>query len=55
MKNRRPPHRFPEKEYVPLTNEGEPESFEEVKRDAHNKEWLHAMQDEMDSLHENHT
>ena len=29
----------------------------EAKRtdDAHNKEWLHAMQDEMDSLHENHT
>ena len=38
-----------------LTDEGEPESFEEAMRDTHNHKWLSAMQDEMDSLHENHT
>ena len=38
-----------------LTNEGEPETFGKVKEDAHSRKWLSAMQDEMDSLHENHT
>ena len=38
-----------------LTDEGEPESFEEAKGDTHSRKWLSAMQDEMDSLHENHT
>ena len=55
MRNRRAPSRFTEKEYVLLANEGEPRSFEEVKKDAHNKEWLHAMQDEIESLHDKHT
>ena len=36
-----------------LTNEGEPESFEEVKEDTHSQKWLSAMQDKMGSLHEN--
>ena len=35
------------------TDDGEPESFEEAKKDTHNREWLHAMQDEMNSMHEN--
>ena len=38
-----------------LTDEGELESFEEGKKDSHSHKWLSAMQDEMDSLHENHT
>ena len=38
-----------------LTDVGEPESFEETKEDTRNREWLHAMQEEMESLHENHT
>ena len=37
------------------TDEGEPESFEEAKGDTHSRKWLSAMQEEMDSLHENHT
>ena len=37
-----------------LTDEGEPESFEEAKDDTHSQRWLSSMQDEMDSLHENH-
>ena len=43
-------HIFSE-EHVLLTDEGEPESFEEAKDDTHNQKWLSAMQDEMDSLH----
>ena len=38
-----------------MTDEGEPESFEEAKEDTHSKKWLSAMQDEIDSLHENYT
>ena len=38
-----------------LTDEGEPESFEEAKHDTHNRKWLNAMQEEMNSLHEDHT
>ena len=49
------PERFPDEERVVLTDEGEPESFEEAKNDTHNQKWLSAMQEEMDSLHENHT
>ena len=49
------PERFPDEDRVVLTDEGEPESFEEAKNDTHNRKWLSAMQEEMDSLHENHT
>ena len=38
-----------------LTDEGELETFEEAKEDTHSRKWLSALQDEMDSLHENHT
>ena len=38
-----------------LTDEGEPESFEEASEDTHSRKWLSAMQDEMDSVHETHT
>ena len=38
-----------------LNDEVKPDSFEEAKRDTNNHKWLSAMQDEMDSLHENHT
>ena len=55
LRERRAPRRFPDEEHVLLTDEGEPETFEEAKEDTHNRKWLSAMQDEMDSLHENHT
>ena len=55
VRERRAPQRFPDEERVLLTDEGEPESFEEAKNDTHNQKWLSAMQEEMDSLHENHT
>ena len=52
---RRAPQRFPDEEHVLLTDKGELENFEEAKEDTHNREWLRAMQEEMESLHENHT
>ena len=55
LRERRAPRRFPDAEHVLLTDEGEPESFEEAKDDTHRRKWLSPMQDEMDSLHENHT
>ena len=55
LRERRAPRRFPDEEHVLLTDEGEPETFEEEKEDTHSRKWLSAMQDEMDSLHENHT
>ena len=48
---RRPSTRYHPYEYVMLTDVGEPESYQEVM--AH--EWLKAMQEELKSLHENHT
>ena len=54
LSGRRAPRRFPDAEHVLLIDEGEPESFEEAKEDTHSRKWLSTMQDEMDSLHENH-
>ena len=54
LRERRAPRRFPDEECVLLTNEEDPESFEEAKNDTHNQNWFSAMQEEMDSLHENH-
>ncbi|CAL1354730.1 unnamed protein product [Linum trigynum] len=47
--------RYPETEYVSLTDGGEPESFTEAMIDEHKQRWIQAMQDEMDSLYENKT
>ena len=55
LRERRAPRRLPDEEHVLLTNEGELESFEEAKLDTQSRKWLSAMQEEMDSLHENHT
>nr|GEZ66056.1 retrovirus-related Pol polyprotein from transposon TNT 1-94 [Tanacetum cinerariifolium] len=41
--------------YVLLTDGGEPEHYVEAMEDEHKKEWFKAMQDEMNSLHENNT
>ena len=55
LRERRAPRRFLDEEHVLLTYKGEPETFDEAKEDTHKRKWLSAMQDEMDSLHENHT
>ena len=46
---------YPTSQYVLLIDEGEPECYEEAMIDVHKEKWYSAMQDEMDSLHENHT
>ena len=38
-----------------MPNEGEPECYDEAITDEHKEKWLSAMQNEMDSLHENYT
>ncbi|KAE8667529.1 hypothetical protein F3Y22_tig00112402pilonHSYRG00274 [Hibiscus syriacus] len=38
-----------------LTDEGEPQSYKEAMHDSHKEEWRRSMQEEMQSLHENHT
>ncbi|GJW39661.1 putative RNA-directed DNA polymerase [Tanacetum coccineum] len=42
-------------EYVLLTDGGEPECYAEAMEDEHKKEWFEAVEDEMNSLHENNT
>ena len=42
-------------QYILLTDESEPECYEEAIADEHREKWLSTMQDEMESLHENYT
>jgi len=42
-------------EFVLLTNEGKPECYEEAMLHEEKNKWLKAMQEEMKSLHKNHT
>ena len=50
-----PSTRYPSSEYVTITECGEPENFSEVKTHVEKEKWLKAIQDEMKSLHDNHT
>lgn len=52
---RRPSTRYHPYEYVMLTDGGEPESYPEAMAHDKKDEWLKAMQEELKSLHENHT
>ena len=47
--------RYSSNEYVMISDQGEPESYEEVMEHEKKAEWLKAMQEEMKSLLENHT
>ena len=47
--------RYPLSQYVLLTYEGEPECYEETMTDEHKEKCYNAMQEQMDSLHENYT
>ena len=40
---------------VLLSDGSEPECFADAMEDENRKEWMKAMQEEMDSLHKNHT
>lgn len=54
-RERQPSQRYSSNEFVLLSDGGEPECFDEAMSHEHNKEWYNAMQEEMKSLHENHT
>ncbi|CAJ2645756.1 unnamed protein product [Trifolium pratense] len=54
-RQRQPSTRYNSDEYVTLTDEGEPEYFQEAMESDENQKWLDAMNDEMKSLHDNHT
>ena len=54
LKQRRAPSRYAS-QYVLLTNEDEPECYEEAMEDEQKEKWQNAMQDEIDSLHENYS
>ena len=55
-RDRVPSTRYPLDQYVVLLSDGsEPECFADAMGDEHRKEWMKAMQEEMDSLHKNHT
>ena len=54
-RQKQPSTRYSCDEYITLTDGGEPECFEEALDSEEKKQWLDAMQDEMKSLHDNHT
>jgi hypothetical protein len=55
-RDRVPNTRYASGQYVVLLSDGsEPECFSEAMKDENKKEWNKAMQEEMDSLHKNHT
>ncbi|RVW22327.1 Retrovirus-related Pol polyprotein from transposon TNT 1-94 [Vitis vinifera] len=54
-RDRHPSTRYSVDDYVLLTDGGEPESYVEAMEDENKMKWVDAMQDEMESLHENHS
>ncbi|KAI4334908.1 hypothetical protein L6164_013610 [Bauhinia variegata] len=55
VRQSRPSQKYPPHEYVLLTDGGEPERYEEALEHDHKEKWLITMQEEMQSLQENHT
>lgn len=55
IRERQPSTRYSPDEYVTLTDGGEPENFQEVFECEDKEKWFQAMEDEMKSLHDNHT
>ena len=54
-RQKQPSTRYSCYEYITLTDGGELECFEEALDGEEKKQWMDAMQDEMKSLHDNHT
>ena len=54
-RERRPSTRYPISEYIMITEEGEPESFQEVQSHKDKQSWLKAMHEEMNYLNKNKT
>ena len=54
-RDRQPSTRYPSDQYILLTDEGEPECYEEAMKSECKDQWVEAMKDELKSLHDNHT
>ncbi|KAL4296424.1 hypothetical protein GQ457_12G004830 [Hibiscus cannabinus] len=54
-RDRRPSVRYSSDDYVLLTDGGEPECYEEAMESECKDQWVEAMKDELQSLHDNHT
>ena len=55
IRERQPSTQYNLDEYVTLTDEVEPQSYEEAKANSQKKEWLKSIQQEMKSLDKNLT
>ncbi|GKV32108.1 hypothetical protein SLEP1_g40737 [Rubroshorea leprosula] len=51
----KPSARYSSSDYILITEEGEPETFQEVQSHKDKNCWIKAMQEEMNSLHKNNT
>ncbi|CAL5393971.1 unnamed protein product [Camellia sinensis] len=51
----KPSTKYPTSEYILLTDEGEPESFQEAQNHKEKSSWQQSMQEEMQSLQKNQT
>ena len=54
-RERHPSTRYPNSEYVLITDDGELENFQEVQSQKDKQRWMKAMHEEMNSLHKNNT
>ena len=54
-RDRHPSTQYYVDDYALLTDRGELESYDEAIKDENKMKWVDAMQDEMKSLHENHS
>ena len=50
-----PSSRYSPNEYILLTDGGEPESLDEAMESEEKERWFDVMEDEIKSLHDNHT
>ena len=54
-REKQPSRKYSSNEYVMISDQGEPETYQEVLKHENKAEWLKEMKEEMKSLHENHT
>ena len=54
-REKQPSRKYSSNEYVMISDQGEPKTYQEVLKHENKTEWLKAMKEEMKSLHENHT
>ena len=54
-REKQPSKKYSSSEYVMISDQGEPETYQEVLKHENKTEWLKAMKEEMKYLHESHT